>query len=145
MVQIKRWRPCPMAGRQNAYEQRFWCHDRSRSEKMGGLDMLEAFSMRKPRASRKYTLGSHDYANTAELVFIIGTSLNLPPPLPYPAPRPGAWGPSEDPKIALQDARTILSGGPGTYYTPNLQRTDAHGGATGPINSANELHLLVGE
>ena len=45
---------------------------------------------------------------------------------------------------ALQDARTILSGGPGTYYTPNLQRTDAHGGATGPINSANELHLSGG-
>ena len=34
------------------------------------------------KRSRKYTLGSHDYANTAELVFIIGASLNLPPPLP---------------------------------------------------------------
>eukprot|EP00964_Phaeocystis_antarctica_P069738 scaffold42409_cov84-Phaeocystis_antarctica.AAC.1 len=52
MAQIKRWRPCPMAGRQNACKQRFWCHDRPRSEKNGrGLDMLEAFSMlRKPRA-----------------------------------------------------------------------------------------------
>eukprot|EP00964_Phaeocystis_antarctica_P018906 scaffold10415_cov23-Phaeocystis_antarctica.AAC.1 len=46
-------------------------------------------------------------------------------------------------KIALQDARTILSGGPSTCYTPNLQRTDAHGGATGPIISPNELHLLT--
>ena len=34
------------------------------------------------KRSRKYTLGSHDYANTAELVFIIGASLNLRPPLP---------------------------------------------------------------
>ena len=34
------------------------------------------------KRSSKYTLGSRDYANTAELVFIIGASLNLPPPLP---------------------------------------------------------------
>ena len=32
-------------------EQRFWCHDRPRSERNGRFgDMLEAFSMRKPRA-----------------------------------------------------------------------------------------------
>ena len=65
---------------------------------MGGLDMLEAFSTRKPRAyfsvtqlytfvplakrSSKYTLVPCDYANTVELVFIIGASLNLRPPLP---------------------------------------------------------------
>eukprot|EP00964_Phaeocystis_antarctica_P112932 scaffold77049_cov100-Phaeocystis_antarctica.AAC.3 len=68
------------------------------AKKMGGLDMLEAFSMRKPherisvtqlyiivlivKRSRKYTLGSRDYANTVELVFIIWASLNLRPPLP---------------------------------------------------------------
>ena len=34
------------------------------------------------KRSRKYTLGSRDYANTVELVFIIGASLNLRPPLP---------------------------------------------------------------
>ena len=34
------------------------------------------------KRSRKYTLGSRDYANTVELVFIIGASLNVhaPPP-----------------------------------------------------------------
>eukprot|EP00964_Phaeocystis_antarctica_P073432 scaffold45029_cov30-Phaeocystis_antarctica.AAC.1 len=37
MAQIKRWRPCPMASRSNAYKQRFWCHDRPRSEKNGGF------------------------------------------------------------------------------------------------------------
>ena len=35
------------------------------------------------KRSKKYTLGSHDgVANTAELVFRIGASLNLRPPLP---------------------------------------------------------------
>ena len=34
------------------------------------------------KRSRKYTLGSRDYANTVELVFIIWASLNLRPPLP---------------------------------------------------------------
>jgi len=32
-----------------------------------------------------------------------------------------------------------------TCDTPNLERTDAHGGATGPINSPNELHLVFFE
>ena len=91
--------------------------------------------------SRKYALGSHDYANTAELVFIIGASLNVH------APPPRGWelgGPVRTEDITSGGADN-LSGGPSTCYTPNLERTDAHGCATGPINSANELHLLVGE
>ena len=64
---------------------------------MGGLDMLEAFSMRKPRAyfsdpvvhlcplvkrSSKCTLVPCDYANSVELVFIIGAFLICARPCP---------------------------------------------------------------
>ena len=99
MVQIKRWCPCPMAGRQNAYKQRFWCHDRLRSEKDGRFGYARGVFHEETtsryftvtqlyiivllvKRSRKYTLGSHDYANTAELVFIIGASLICPRPCP---------------------------------------------------------------
>ena len=52
MVQIKRWRPCPMAGRQtNPPINSAFCSTTGRAVgKTGGLDMLEAFSMRKPQA-----------------------------------------------------------------------------------------------
>eukprot|EP00964_Phaeocystis_antarctica_P010261 scaffold5638_cov63-Phaeocystis_antarctica.AAC.3 len=65
---LKDGAPAPWQADTNAYKQRFWRHDRPRSEKNGG--------------SRKDTLGSRDYANTVELVFIIWASLNLRPPLP---------------------------------------------------------------
>ena len=55
------------------------------------------------------------------------------------------WEQEWEPKIALKEPRTFFSEGPRTCDTPNLQRTDASSGAIGPINSPNELHLLVGE
>merc|ERR1712166_650856 len=42
-MHIKRWRrlrdgaPAPWQADTNAYKQRFWCHDRPRSEKNGGF------------------------------------------------------------------------------------------------------------
>eukprot|EP00964_Phaeocystis_antarctica_P090934 scaffold58244_cov63-Phaeocystis_antarctica.AAC.1 len=54
MAQMKRWRPCPMAGRQNACKQRFWCHDRPRSEKNGRFGYARGVfhegTKREPRA-----------------------------------------------------------------------------------------------
>ena len=97
--------------------------------------------------SRKYALGSHDYANTAELVFIIGASLNLRRPLPR------GWELGDPVKTEGRTsghADNFICGGPRTCDlttcdTSNLERTDAHGGATGPINSPNELHLVFFE
>eukprot|EP00964_Phaeocystis_antarctica_P099143 scaffold65029_cov49-Phaeocystis_antarctica.AAC.1 len=64
MAQIKRWRPCPMASRSNAYKQRFWCHDRPRSEKNGGFGYARGIFHEETMSEQEiYLLGSRDYAN----------------------------------------------------------------------------------
>eukprot|EP00964_Phaeocystis_antarctica_P134675 scaffold98942_cov57-Phaeocystis_antarctica.AAC.2 len=133
MAQIKRWRPCPMAGRHYACKQRFWCHDRPRSEKNGRFGYARGVSMRKPRAY---------FSDPVVHCCSSRASLNLRPPLP----RGWELGDpvrTKDRTSRLQDARAILSGGPSTCYTPNLERTDAHGAAAGSVNCPNELHLLM--
>ena len=76
---------------------------------------------------RKFTLGSRAYANDSELVFIIGASLNI-------CARPSAptldalksVRTEESSSASAHEARTFLSEGHRTCYTPKLlQRTDA--------------------